>query len=310
MSGRAISTESMNPFFSWVDEDEPWIPVQPLAGLPDRPVPPCRRRILYARSAFWDMTFETRSSTTPTASPRLFSTVTMPSSPVAIPSRPKKAASAGRMPRNAPSSTFRAIPRPSGEQAQKRPSAPPFAAQPAKRADEHRVGCDRPAQHLGVGAHRRDRRAARPREAAVARTACAQRSSGSANVGTPQPSIATGIVGRVDLGRGGDLERAAPPAAGASRAGSRGSRSRALGRRRGSRRACRSSCARSARGIRARLEVVLRRRRRREERPNGIELLRGERGATRRRSRSHGRRDRDAPARAEAPGSASPTSGG
>jgi hypothetical protein len=27
MSGRAISTESMNPFFSRVDEDEPWIPV-------------------------------------------------------------------------------------------------------------------------------------------------------------------------------------------------------------------------------------------------------------------------------------------
>src|SRR5205823_10526342 len=66
--------------------------------------------------------------TSPTTSPRLLSTGTVPrSSP-----RSRNAASAGRRPRIAPSSTFSATPIPSGEAAQSSPSAPPLAIQPGR----------------------------------------------------------------------------------------------------------------------------------------------------------------------------------
>ena len=87
-------------------------------------------------------------------------------------------------------------PRPSREQAQKRPSAPPFAAQPSSVANEHRRR-PRPARGASPGGRASPRRrAAPPSSRGSCANACAHRSSGSANVGTPQPSIATGIVRR------------------------------------------------------------------------------------------------------------------
>ena len=65
----------------------------------------------------------------------------------------------------------------------------------------------------------------------------------------------------------------------------------------------------SRRRLRPALEVVLRRGRLREQAAHGLELVRPMRDATRRRSRSRHRRDRAAPGRAAAPGSASRSCG-
>ena len=65
-------------------------------------------------------------------------------------------ASAGRIARNAPSSTFSASPRPSAETGAEEPLGAALRDPAVELADEQRVGRDRAAQHLRVRAHRRD----------------------------------------------------------------------------------------------------------------------------------------------------------
>ena len=109
-----------------------------------------------------------------------------------MPSDSRKLASAGRIARNEPSSTFSATASPSAEHAQKSPSAPPFATQPGSAANELDIGRDGAAQQLRMGAHGGDDARRLRRAGAAAPNSCAQRSSVNANVGTPQPSTATG----------------------------------------------------------------------------------------------------------------------
>src|SRR5260221_4315659 len=68
-----------------------------------------------------------------TGSPRLFAIGTRPKSTSrSWPERRRSSAKAGRTARPSPSSTFKTTPTPSGEHAQKRPSAPTFAIQPGR----------------------------------------------------------------------------------------------------------------------------------------------------------------------------------
>ena len=142
------------------------------------------------------------------------------------PSRPRKAATAGPTARAAPSSTFSATPSPSGPAAHSSPSAPPLAIQPGR--DRISIVSGAPGPRISAGCARI---AAATRGAAVelarsARTRSAIRSSGSAKVTTPQPSIAVGIS-LLAAGRPPRPPRPASPAApGGRAAGSRASPSR------------------------------------------------------------------------------------
>ena len=165
-SGRAISTESMDPSFSLaVDGDRPSKRSEPdHSTLRLRPF---RRRIVYTASAFGkaisildrrsairrSAVTATRSS--PTVSPWLFVTP-WPTEPRRGRRRAARARARpqGWIARNAPSTTLSASPSPSAEAAQKRPSAPPFATQPSSARMSSASSATGPAQQIRVRAHR------------------------------------------------------------------------------------------------------------------------------------------------------------
>ena len=213
---------------------------------PDRPFPLATRES-YTR----DQRFGTRLfnlvRTVPTGSPRLFSTVTMPSSPGSRPSSRKKAATAGRMARKAPSSTFTRDAETIVGTGTEEPLGSALRRPVREPLHEHHVRRDRPAEHLRVGAHRRDnpRAALEPGQLGErVRAAVEGQREGrhAAAVDRDRHLV------EAHAGSGGDLAPDLLLQRMRRRAGSRRSRGRGRGRRRGSPRACRSSCAGSATG--------------------------------------------------------------
>src|SRR5262245_54457116 len=125
----------------------------------------------------------------PTSSPRLFRTGLRSNRSTGCPSLARKAPSAGPTPRELPSSTLSARPRPRGPAAHMSPSAPPFAIQPS-RARMSAVSTP-PGPRISPGCARIAAATRSPPSSRSRRAkARAIRSSGSAKVTTPQPSIA------------------------------------------------------------------------------------------------------------------------
>ena len=241
----------------------------------------------------------------PTTSPRELSTITGPRS------TPRNGASAAWRGRGLPSSDFSAKPVPSGAIPQSRPSAPPFATQPG-RSDMRSVSSE-PSPPTSSG---RARMAASTRSApsisGKPANAAAMRSSVIPKVTTPQPSTAVGTSSAASPATAATSAMQLAAAADGRRGGSPPSPSRARGRQRGSPRASRSSCDGSrpaAALLLAALEVVLGRRRLREQAAHGLDLRRL--GAVRRAGDGDlpCRRGRAGRGRAGAPGSASRSSG-
>src|SRR5205814_10036737 len=129
------------------------------------------------------------ATTSPTSSPRLFSTGTLANF-----SRPgRKEASAGESARWAPSSTLSANPAPSGVIPQSRPSAPPFASQPG--AARIRFVSSEPSPPISSGCARIVAAIRSPPSSSTRReNADAIRSSERPKVTTPQPSVAVASV--------------------------------------------------------------------------------------------------------------------
>ena len=86
--------------------------------------------------------------------------------------------------------TLSASPRPSAEAAQKSPSAPPFATHPSSARIIRASVATGPRRRSGCARIARTTRSPPSSEASLAKQ-CAERSSGSAKVGTPHPSTPT-----------------------------------------------------------------------------------------------------------------------
>ena len=227
-----------------------------------------------------------------------------------------RAGAATRRGRAARRATFRpptlsARPVPSGETAQRRPSAPPFA-DPARRCVRISTtsACERAADQIRPSAHRRGRRARRPSSVGRRANALAIRSSGSANVGTPQPSMAMAIVAASTSAAAATSAWSSPLKRMLRQAVAARRPARARGRRAGSRRACPSSCARSASAPDRTRGRPRRSRRAIEQAIAPPRAVPAAPDGRRRRSRSPRRRCPVAPARAAAPAAAWRRSGG
>ena len=184
----------------------------------------------------------TRSS--PTTSPREFSTATSPRSPASRPSLARNAASALRSGRCAPSSALSAIAEPVARRAEQ-PFGPALRDPAVAQPHELRVGRAVAADELRTGTHRvgRPRAAVEPLEPGERVRHPLERE----RVGQDAAAVDRGRQrGGLDLGRRGDLREHRLLAGMRRRAGSPRSASRARGRGAASPRACPSSCARGA----------------------------------------------------------------
>ena len=159
---------------------------------PDRPFPLATRES-YTR----DQRFGTRLfnlvRTAPTGSPRLFSTVTMPSSPGSRPSRRKNV---GKCRTNGAKGAVLDLERDAQtRRANRRRTGPRrHPSRPSRGTLGRTPRRPRSTPRASPGARQSPRRPAQPPSSRGSRAkAWAQRSRGSANVGTPQPSTATGI---------------------------------------------------------------------------------------------------------------------
>ncbi len=156
---------------------------------PSRPGPPSQSRRILVTTRQFVKNLSTRGDHLADAFASTVDDRAAARSGRSTPSAPRNVANAGACARLAPSSLLRATPSPSGFAAQRSPSAPPFASQPGAPRMRRKSAPSGPPTRSGRARIAAAMRSP-PGNASSREYAWATRSSGSAKVTMPHPSLA------------------------------------------------------------------------------------------------------------------------